>query len=113
MDGSQHNYNNSIICYSGGNPKKALCDFEKGIWNALQLVSPTTQISGCLFHWIRAIDANIASKDLRSLQKNSPTFAHSIRMLKTLPFFPPAEVYKGYEEFTSYLDEHQEVQYFF
>jgi len=83
-------------------------DFERGIWSAISAVIPTAKISGCQFHWNRALDTNIASKKLGQLQKKSPRFNHFVRLVKTLLFVPLHKVHAGFRVAIEYLDKHAE-----
>ncbi len=102
----------TVIIFSEGHPQLITCDFEQAVWNAATAVAPKAAVGGCLFHLYRAIDHNVDAKDLRSIKNNSQTFAHIIRMLKTLAFFPPSEVYNGYMEVLGFFDEKLKVNCF-
>ena len=67
------------------------------------------QISGCLFHFNRAIDTNIAAKKLGELRKKSPRFGHAIRQIKALALTPKTRVQQGFQVVLDYLDKHAEV----
>jgi len=85
-------------------------DFERPIWSAISAVIPDAKISGCQFHFSRAIDTNIAAKKLGELRKKSPRFGHACRQIKALPFTPKPKVHDAFKVILSYLDQHAEVK---
>ena len=70
-----------------------------------------SQISGCLFHYCRAIDTNIGLKKLGELRKKSIRFGHAVRMVKALPYLRPEDVQDGFLSIIHYLDAHAEVEH--
>jgi len=63
----------------------------------IKMLIPSHQISGCNFHFARAIDTNVASKGLGELRKKCSRFGHAIRMFKALVFVPPTKFSEGFK----------------
>lgn len=87
-----------------GLPSMVACDFEIAIRTSIRAVIPRAKISCCLVHFERAIDRNIAAKQLGELRKKSSPFSTGVRYLKSMAFVPPDHVQAAYNIVVQHFD---------
>lgn len=68
-----------------------------------------SQITGCFFHWLRALDTNISSKGLSRLRRQNEKLREAIKMVKALAFVPLSYLVDAFKIVLQYIAEHEEV----
>lgn len=87
------------------NPKKIICDFEKAIYSSAKSFFPSTEFSGCLFHFGQNIWRQVQKSRLSAKYGNDETFSIQIRMLKSLAFVPAMEIPSYFSELHNSFDQ--------
>lgn len=73
-----------------------MMDFELAIVQAIDEVFPSTQTTGCYFHFVNNLWKNFQCKIGRDKLKDE-SMRKSLRYLSSLPFFPIDDVVEAFE----------------
>ena len=65
-----------------------IVDFELAVLSALGTIFPAIEVTGCLFHFRKAIWHNIGQMELQSLFHQDPEFQEWVYMLYSLCYVP-------------------------
>ncbi|KAF4531540.1 hypothetical protein B566_EDAN018215, partial [Ephemera danica] len=82
-----------VLC-PGLNPQEAMCDFERGLQNAIVEVWPNIRITGCWFHYTQALWRHVQWYDLLRYVCEHETWG-VIGMAMALPLLPAAQIQNG------------------
>ena len=81
-------------------PKLAVGDYEKAPRNAFRTIFTSIDISGCLFHYSKAIWKKVKKLQLSSSYIKNPELNKWIRFVMTLPMLPKEEIVAAYQLLT-------------
>ena len=74
------------------NPEKFLCDFERGLANAIEQVWPDAQLHGCLFHYTQALYRKFRGLGGPTLFKGKEVVFDWLTHLYVLPHVPHEQI---------------------
>ena len=72
--------------------RRAIVDFESGLWKAIQKVYPNVNLKGCSFHWTQAVWRKIQLWGLQQRYINNSSTHNFCRKLMALPFLPSEHI---------------------
>ena len=72
--------------------KYFICDFEAAIRNALRIIFPSINSSGCFFHLRQIVLNQLRKMKLFESYKCDANFSFEINLMIALSFFPPNEI---------------------
>ena len=73
-------------------PELAIGDYERAPRNALRAIFPNLNVSGCLFHYSKAIWKKVNKLDLCSSYKRNSNLNNWIRLMMSLPLLPQDDI---------------------
>ncbi|KAE8752689.1 hypothetical protein FOCC_FOCC000429 [Frankliniella occidentalis] len=74
-------------------PDYFMTDFEVAQQNAISEVFPRVRLSGCLWHFSRAICRNVRALGLHDLVRDSDNARRVVRLCLAIPLAPPGQLY--------------------
>jgi hypothetical protein len=74
------------------NPDFIMSDFEQAEQNALHEVFPQSRLTGCLWHYARAVCRNVRSQGLHNLVRDNENAARIVRLCLAIPLAPPGRL---------------------
>ncbi|XP_020898546.1 uncharacterized protein LOC110237295 [Exaiptasia diaphana] len=72
--------------------KRIVLDFEKSAWKALSRVLPTVKLSGCSFHWSKAVWRKIQYLGLQAAYHEDRAAQTFLRNVMALPYIPADDI---------------------
>ena len=79
---------------SNVNARNLLVDFESANITAFQEMYPDIDVTGCEFHFRKAIFSHIQTEKIVDLFNQSPEFQLFVGMLYSLAYVPPEDIVK-------------------
>lgn len=95
------------------NPASVMLDFEKASMNAINMLFPEAQLSGCLFHLCQSVYRKIVELGFKNKYNNEEIFSLKCRCLSALSFLPVSDVIDGFEQLIDDDDLPQELVAYF
>uniref|UniRef100_A0A915DM51 MULE transposase domain-containing protein n=1 Tax=Ditylenchus dipsaci TaxID=166011 RepID=A0A915DM51_9BILA len=85
-------------------PNNINVDFEQAVINSLRETFPDANVNGCFYHLMKNFKKQIGEAGLTKQYRDPETnFALMSRMLMSLAFVPPLEVYECFRQLEVYL----------
>lgn len=76
-------------------PDYFMTDFETAQQNAVLDIFPRVRLSGCLWHYSRAVCRNIRSLGLHALVRDNPNARRVVRLCLAIPLAPPGRLFEA------------------
>ncbi|KAK3912141.1 putative WRKY transcription factor 4 [Frankliniella fusca] len=97
-------------------PDYFMTDFETAQQNAVLDTFPRVRLSGCLWHYSRAVCRNIRSLGLHALVRDNPNARRVVRLCLAIPLAPPGRLFEALNAIlveARRLDLHDQLLNFF
>ncbi|KAK3915248.1 Protein FAR-RED ELONGATED HYPOCOTYL 3 [Frankliniella fusca] len=78
-------------------PDFFMSDFETSLQNAVVEVFPRARLSGCLWHYARAVCRHVGSLGLHALVRDNENARRLVRLCLAIPLAPPNRLLRGSE----------------
>lgn len=91
----------------GWNPTKYKTDYEKAAMSAIAKVFPSVIVSGCYYHFNKAIWRK--GRDLEITKSSNPAKIREVALSAVLPLLPPSEVINGWSYITRKQTEDENI----